>query len=132
MDLRLVMVIAIIFTMVVGVLGGHNFSDIEQHICQSIGKIIPLILILLSVGSLIGAWIESGTVPTLIYAGLKLLSTKYFLVSAVFLCMIAFLATGTSWGTIATMGLAMMGVGTALNMSPAITAGAIISGCVFR
>ena len=131
MALPLLMIIAMMFVMGIGTLKDKLFSAVENYLCQSIREIIPLMLILLSVGSLIGTWIEAGTVPTLIYAGLKLLSAKYFLVSVVFLCMITSLATGTSWGTVATMGLAMMGVGSALDMPPAITAGAIISGAYF-
>ncbi|MBT9383605.1 Na+/H+ antiporter NhaC [Pseudooceanicola sp. CBS1P-1] len=82
-------------------------------------------------GALIGAWLLSGTVPAIIYAGLSTISPKYFLVTAVLLCMATSLATGTSWGTMGTMGVAMMGVGAGLDVSPAITAGAVISGAYF-
>ena len=89
------------------------------------------LLILAIVGMMIGTWLISGTIPTMIYYGLKLLSPKFFLVAALLICSITALATGTSWGTMGTMGLALIGIGTGLGMPIGPTAGAVISGAYF-
>ena len=107
---------------------GYKWSDIEQMMVDGISKAMQSILILAIVGMMIGAWLLSGTIPTMIYYGLKLLSPKIFLVATVLICSITSLATGTSWGTMGTMGLALIGIGTGLGMPVGPTAGAVISG----
>ena len=89
------------------------------------------ILILAIVGMMIGVWLVSGTIPTMIYYGLKLLSPSIFLIAALLVCSITSLATGTSWGTAGTMGLALMGIAHGLGMPLGVTAGAILSGAYF-
>lgn len=89
------------------------------------------ILILAIVGMMIGVWLLSGTIPTMIYYGLKLLSPKIFLIAAVLICSITSLATGTSWGTMGTMGLALMGIGKGLGMPVGPTVGAVLAGAYF-
>ncbi len=84
------------------------------------------------VGILIRVWIVGGIVPSMIYYGLKLLSPSVFLVAAVLICSITSLATGTSWGTMGTMGLALIGIAIGLGIPAPMAAGAIISGSVFR
>ena len=110
---------------------GYKWSDIEQMMVDGISKAMQSILILAIVGMMIGAWLLSGTIPTMIYYGLKLLSPKIFLVATVLICSITSLATGTSWGTMGTMGLALIGIGTGLGMPVGPTAGAVISGAYF-
>ena len=110
---------------------GHKWKEVRLQAVKSIADAMPSILILLLIGSLAGTWMLSGVVPTLIYYGLELLHPTIFLFSAVVISALISLATGSSWSTIATIGVALLGVGTALGFSQALTAGAIISGAYF-
>ncbi|GGH88684.1 NhaC family Na+:H+ antiporter [Pullulanibacillus pueri] len=110
---------------------GFSYQKIEKSMITSMSKALQPGLILLIVGILIGAWIAAGTVPTLIYYGIQAISPQFFLVTTLLFCSIVSLATGTSWGTIGTAGLAMMGIGASLNIPVGVTAGAIISGAYF-
>lgn len=110
---------------------GFSWKEIELGIIDSIGSTMQAILILATVGCLIGTWIAGGIVPTLIYYGLKILSPTFFLVAAVVLCSIVSLATGSSWTTAGTVGVALIGVGQGLGVPLPIAAGAIISGAYF-
>ena len=103
----------------------------ERQIGKTIGDVSVMLLILLCVGMLAGSWMISGVVPTLIYYGVQILSPKFFLVSACVICALVSLLSGSSWTTIATLGVALMGIGQALGVSHAWTAGAIISGAYF-
>lgn len=110
---------------------GYSWSEIEKAMMDGIYKALQSCCILIIVGILIGVWINSGVVPSMIYYGLKVLHPAIFFVATVIICSITSLATGTSWGTMGTMGVALMGIGFGLGMNPAITAGAIISGAYF-
>jgi len=110
---------------------GFTWKDIEQGIVDSIGSTMQAMLILAIVGSLIGVWIAGGIVPTLIYYGLQVLSPTFFLVASVILCSIVSLATGSSWTTAGTVGVALIGVAQGLGISVPLAAGAIISGAYF-
>ncbi len=110
---------------------GHQREAIEQAIVKGIGLTTGAILILLAVGSLIGTWLLAGTVPTMIYYGLQILSPDLFYFSCCIICAIVALCIGSSWTVAATIGVALMGIANGLNASPAITAGAIISGAYF-
>lgn len=110
---------------------GYTYKEIETSMFNSMSKALQSGLILLTVGILVGTWIASGTVPTLIYYGIEIISPKFFLVSALFFTSVVALTTGTSWGAIGTAGIAMMGVGETLGVPAGITAGAIISGAYF-
>lgn len=103
----------------------------ETQMSKTMGGIFITLLILLSVGMLSGSWMISGVVPTLIYYGIQILSPRFFLVSACVICALVSLLSGSSWTTIATIGVALLGVGTALGINTAWTAGAIISGAYF-
>ena len=103
----------------------------EQRIKHTIGEVSITLLILLCVGMLSGSWMISGIVPTLIYYGVQIMSPQFFLVSACVICAIVSLLSGSSWTTIATIGVALLGIGHALGVSEAWTAGAIISGAYF-
>ena len=103
----------------------------ERQMCKTIGDIAVTLLILLTVGMLAGSWMVSGVVPTLIYYGVQILSPKFFLVSACVICALVSLLSGSSWTTIATIGVALLGIGHALGIDEAWTAGAIISGAYF-
>ncbi|HWR60763.1 MAG TPA: Na+/H+ antiporter NhaC [Clostridia bacterium] len=110
---------------------GYTWGEIEEGIISSISGTMQAILILAIIGMIIGTWILGGVVPTLIYYGLQVLSPGFFLVAACVLCCIVSLATGTSWGTAGTIGIALMGIGAGLGIPNPITAGAIISGAYF-
>lgn len=145
--ITLVVTIMIMFVMVVGfdasphvplILGctfaglmakylGYRWEDILDGILQGIIPSLEAMLILILIGILIAAWIGAGTVPAMIYYGLELISAKYFVVAVMIICSVIAMAVG-SWGTAGTVGLAFMGIGAVLQINPALTAGAIISG----
>ena len=103
----------------------------ETQIKKTLGEVSITLLILLCVGMLSGSWMISGIVPTLIYFGVQIMSPQFFLVSACIICALVSLLSGSSWTTIATIGVALLGIGHALGVSEAWTAGAIISGAYF-
>ena len=103
----------------------------EVQIKKTLGEVSVTLLILLCVGMLAGSWMISGIVPTLIYYGVQLMSPQFFLVSACIICALVSLLSGSSWTTIATIGVALLGIAHALGVSEAWTAGAIISGAYF-
>ncbi|WP_244202433.1 Na+/H+ antiporter NhaC [Buttiauxella warmboldiae] len=110
---------------------GFTWDDILKSICDKISEALPVILIVASIGFLIGSWMVSGTIPMMIYYGLKLINPQYFYISAFLLGALISVCTGTSWGSIGTVGIAMIGVAIGLNVSLPIAAGAIVSGCWF-
>lgn len=103
----------------------------EQQIKSTIGEVSITLVILLCVGMLAGSWMISGIVPTLIFYGVQLMSPQFFLVSACIICALVSVLSGSSWTTIATIGVALLGIGHALGISEAWSAGAIISGAYF-
>lgn len=116
---------------IIGVRNGLDWTDLQHALVEGIALAIMPIFILLSVGGLIGTWILSGTVPTLIVYGLELLHPSYFYPAACLICAIVALSIGSSWTVAGTLGVALIGVAQGLDMSPAITAGAVISGAYF-
>jgi NhaC family Na+:H+ antiporter len=110
---------------------GYKWENIQRRILKTIGSAMPSILILLLIGSLAGTWMISGVVPVMIYYGLDIISPGLFLFSAVIVSAIVSVATGSSWSTIATIGIALLGIGKALGFNEAVVAGAIISGAYF-
>lgn len=108
-----------------------EWKTFEQQITKTLGGIAVTLLILLAVGMLSGSWMISGVVPTLIYYGVQILSPQFFLIGACVICALVSLLSGSSWTTIATIGVALLGIGKALGLSEAWTAGAIISGAYF-
>lgn len=109
----------------------YSFTEIEGMAYDMIRRVMQPIVILLSVGTMIAAWIAAGTVPSMIYYGLAIISPSVFLIVAYLLCSVCSLFTGTSWGTMGTAGLAMVGVGTSMGMNPGLVAGAVICGAYF-
>ena len=107
------------------------WKSFEQQIEKTVGGVAIMILILLAVGMLAGAWMISGVVPTLIYYGVQMLSPQFFLLCACVICALVSLLSGSSWTTIATIGVALLGISHALGINEAIAAGAIISGAYF-
>ena len=110
---------------------GTPWREIEDAICENIRTAGQAILILVMIGAIAGSWMVSGVVPMLICYGLKVITPKIFLFAACLICALVSLMTGSSWTTIATLGVALIGIGTALGFSPGWTAGAIISGAYF-
>jgi len=110
---------------------GVKWTHIRDSMVKSIGSAMPSILILLMIGALAGTWLLSGVVPTLIYYGLKVFHPKIFLFATVIIAGMVSLATGSSWSTVATIGIALIGVGQALGISQGLIAGAVISGAYF-
>jgi len=117
--------------MLVAMKNGHRWTDLEHAIAGGVSVTVNAILILLVVGALIGAWIVSGTVPAMIYYGLKLIDPDAFYITTCIVCALASLSIGSSWSVIGTIGLGLFGVAASLGISPEITAGAIISGAFF-
>lgn len=103
----------------------------EEQMKRTIGEVSVTLLILLCVGMLAGSWMISGVVPTLIYYGVQVMSPQFFLVCTCVICALVSLLSGSSWTTIATIGVALLGIGHVLGLSEAWTAGAIISGAYF-
>lgn len=110
---------------------GYTYRELEKIGLDAVRGSLPPVVIMLSVGALISVYIAAGTVPTIIYYGLKIINVRFFLVTALLLCSIVSLFTGTSWGTMGTVGIALLGVGTRLGIPVGMTAGAIISGSWF-
>jgi Na+:H+ antiporter, NhaC family len=110
---------------------GHSWEEIEISIVKSISSAMGAMLILLVIGSLSGAWLLSGIVPAMIYYGLKIMNPTFFLFAACIVCCIVSLATGSSWSTIATVGIALLGIGKTLGIHEGVIAGALISGAYF-
>ena len=107
------------------------WTTFEEAIKSHVGDVASAILILLLIGAISGTWTASGVVPAFIYYGLKIISPKVFLFTACLLCALVSVITGSSWTTIATVGVALLGIGRAEGFSDAMTAGAIISGAYF-
>ena len=110
---------------------GYTNDEIENGAYEIAKKSFNSNMIILAVGALIGAWIASGTIPAIVSSGLVIITPKYFLLTTLLLCSLTSLATGTSWGTLGTAGLAMISIGNSMGIPPGLTAGAIISGAFF-
>ena len=128
---QIVLTLAAAIASIVAIRNGHKWFDVQKAIVAGISTAMVAILILLSVGGLIGTWLMAGTVPSLIYYGMQLLSPQWFYAAACLICAIAALATGSSWTVAGTLGVALIGVSMGLGLSPAIAAGAIIGGAYF-
>ncbi|PVZ87071.1 Na+/H+ antiporter NhaC [Serratia sp. S1B] len=110
---------------------GYHWDDIINSIVSKLAKAMPVIMILICVGGLIGTWMISGTIPYMVYWGLKLISPQYILIAAFFLTSVISVCTGTSWGSAGTVGVALMGVAAGLDVPLAAAAGAVVSGAYF-
>jgi len=110
---------------------GISWENLQDGIVKSIGASMSSILILLLIGALAGTWMLSGIVPAMIYYGLQILSPTIFLFAACIICAVVSIATGSSWSTVATVGIALLGIGKALGLSEGLIGGAIVSGAYF-
>ena len=116
---------------IVGIKNKVSFDTMIEEVAQNLKSTTGAILILLMVGALAGTWLLSGIIPTMIYYGLSLLQPSTFLISTVVICAIISIATGSSWTTSATVGIAMIGIANALGIDAGMAAGAVVSGGYF-
>ncbi len=128
---QIILLLAAALAAVLSKFYGIAWSSVKDRIIKTISDAMPSILILLLIGSLSGTWMISGVIPALVYYGVDILHPNIFLFAAVVISSVVSLATGSSWSTVATIGLALLGVGMALGLNKAVIAGAIISGAYF-
>ncbi|NOI67371.1 Na+/H+ antiporter NhaC [Vibrio sp. 99-8-1] len=110
---------------------GYSWDDIQGAIIDRLAKALPAVFILVLVGGLIGSWMIGGTIPMLVYYGLKIISPEYLILTAFLVTSLVSLCTGTSWGSAGTVGVALMGVASGMDANLAATAGAVVSGAYF-
>ena len=130
-DPHMPMLLGVMAAAVVAMRLGHSWEDVLKSMYHGIYQALQAIMILMIIGVLIGVWILSGVVPTMVSYGLDLISPQFFLIATLLICSITSLATGTSWGTMGTMGVALIGIAAGLDIPLPLAAGAIISGAYF-
>jgi len=128
---QIALLLAMGIAIVIGLKNGYTWATIEKAIVHGISISLGAILILLTVGALIGTWLLSGTVPTMVYYGLQIIDPSWFYAAACLVCGIVAMSIGSSWTTAATVGVAFIGIANGFEMSTAVTAGAVISGAYF-
>ncbi|MFC4347781.1 Na+/H+ antiporter NhaC [Kordiimonas lipolytica] len=128
---QVTLIIVTAFATIVAMASGYSWHEIQNAILYGCNMAMLPMMILMMVGLLIASWTAAGTIPALIYFGIKLLNPDYFLFSAALICSIGSLSTGSSWTTAATFGVGFMGIGLGLGIPPEYTAGAVISGSIF-
>lgn len=116
---------------VVAVCLGHSYDAVLASVAQKFAKVTPAVLILLTVGLLMGAWMAGGTIPMLTYYGLQIVSPQWLPITAFVVAAVVSLCTGTSWGSVGTIGVAFMGVATGLDANMGMIAGAVVAGAYF-
>lgn len=122
------LVVCAMVTGVIALKNGHEWEEVAATSRRGMSSIVTAIFILLAVGALIGTWNLSGTIPTLVYYGIQWIDPNYYYVSTAVICAATSLSIGSSWTTAGTVGVGLVGVAGLLGVSPAITAGAVISG----
>ena len=110
---------------------GITWDEMLEEISNKIAKGMPAILILVTVGAMVGTWMAAGTIPLMIYYGVQIVNPQFLLVTAFLITAVVSVVTGTSWGSVATMGVALMGIASTLGVSLPATAGAVIAGSYF-
>lgn len=128
LPIQLALFVSWFVIMLVGLKIGYSYFDMQQGILKGINNGLEAVLVLVTVGALIGTWIAGGVVPSIIYYGLTIINPTIFLFAAFAICTVTSLATGTSFGTAGTAGIAMMGIGHSFGIPMALVAGAVISG----
>ena len=128
---QIALILAACVAAIIGKRVGIPWSEAQQGIIDGIAVGLAPIMILLSVGMLIGTWILSGTVPAMIYYGVEVLNPEFFYAACVIICALVAISIGSSWTVAGTLGIGLMGIAGSFELSPAITAGAIISGAYF-
>lgn len=128
---QLVLIFCSAVTLALGVFTGSAWEHLLHRMARSVEGILPAIIMLMLVGGLVSAWVISGIVPAMIYYGLGVLHPDWFLVSACLVCGVVAVTSGSSWTTIATVGVALMGIGAGMQIPAPVVAGAVISGAYF-
>jgi len=128
---QIALVIATMIAVIIGCRRGHTLAELREAAIASVGSGIGAIFILFAVGSLIGTWAMSGTLLAMVYYGLQLLSPNYFYMTAAVICAVVSASIGSSWTVVGTIGIGLMGISQNMELNPAITAGAVISGAYF-
>src|SRR6056297_800108 len=122
---------SVITTSIIAFLTGKKWSDLEKGLTKGISVVLQPVMILIIVGSIIGTWIASGTIPTIIFYGLKFISPAIFIPLTAVLTAVVSTSIGTSFTSIATVGIALMAVGNGMGFPAPLTASAVISGAFF-
>ena len=125
------MVVATMIAVFIGWHRGHTLHELSDAAVASVSSGIAAIFILFAVGALIGTWAMSGTLVAMVYYGLEILNANYFYVSAAAITAAISFGIGSSWTTVGTVGIGLMGISRAMDLDPAVTAGAVISGAYF-
>src|SRR5699024_6319567 len=131
LSIQLALFIALFLVIMLGLRLGYKYDDLQEALKNGIFNGLEAVLILIAVGALIGTWIAGGIVPSIIYYGLEFIHPSIFLLATVILCAVTSLATGTSWGTAGTAGIAMVGGGEGLGIPLPMVVGAVLSGAYF-
>src|SRR5690625_140739 len=129
LPIQLALLAAWFLIIAVGLKIGYKYKEMQDGLLKGVYDGLEAVLILISVGALIGTWIAGGIVPSIIYYGLSVISPSVFLLTAFIICSVTSLATGTSFGSAGTAGIAMMGIGASFGFPLPLVAGAVISGC---
>jgi len=130
-DAHVPILLGVVVAAIVAMRAGYSWKEVETGMLDGITNSLQALVILAIIGILIGVWILSGVVPTMLYYGLKILHPKIFLPATLIICSITSLATGTSWGTSGTIGIALIGIGAGLGFPLPVVAGAVLSGAYF-
>lgn len=130
-DIRIALLYAIIVVSCYAIYLGFKWDDIQKMMMDGVYSMLIATFILLLIGGVIATWIASGTIPYIIYIGLKIINPKIFLLCACLACSFMSIACGSSWSSAGTVGIAFMGIGAGLGIDPALTAGAVVSGSYF-
>ncbi|GAV15474.1 Na+/H+ antiporter NhaC [Paenibacillus sp. chi10] len=125
------LMIGIIVTVIVGVISGYKWDELQEMMVNGVSKAMPAIFILLVIGMIVGTWISSGVIPTMIYYGLSFIHPSFFVPAVAVVTGIVAITLGSSFTSIATIGLAFMVIGEGMGFSPGLIAGAVISGAFF-
>lgn len=131
LPLQTIFFVSLVFISLVAKINHFTLKEIEDMIVEGGRKSSLLVFILMAVGCVVGSWLISGVVPSIIYYGLKILTPPTFLVMGLFICALVSIFTGSSYTSIGTMGVAFMGIGYGLGINPALTAGMVVSGAIF-
>ncbi|GGL83001.1 hypothetical protein [Glutamicibacter protophormiae] len=126
--IQVALVASCLVVSLVALKNGHQWSAVQQAGQSALASITSAVFILLAVGALIGTWNLSGTIPTMVFYGLAVLSPAWFYPAAALICALVALSIGSSWTTAGTIGVGLVGIAAMLGVSPAITAGAVVSG----
>jgi len=129
--LEIIFLLAAVFSATELLILGYKWNDIQNAVVKKIAQGFPVILIFFSIGLLIGSWIISGTIPMLVYYGIKLINPEYIYLIGFVVPIIFSLLTGTSWGSIGTIGVVIIGIASIAGVDLGITAGAIVGGAYF-